>query len=162
MTDDPGSLDKLRDLAMPPQVALLPLAPGIVILALGLIAVAAILAWRAVATYRQNAYRRAALAEIDAIAAGVGDPVVAIFAVLKRTAMVGMGRERVAPLTGEALGSFLADHGPGFERTLIHDLARRAYDGANAARPEEISAFAAQARTWVRKGGGGAGFDNAR
>jgi hypothetical protein len=58
--------------------------------------------------YRSNAYRRAALAEIDAIGK-VADPAsaAALSAVLKRAALVAYPRSDVARLTGLAWLSFL-------------------------------------------------------
>ncbi len=68
MSGDPGSLANLRDLALPPAMSVLAAGAGLWIVAAGLFAAIAIAAWRAIERYRANAYRRAALAEIDAMA----------------------------------------------------------------------------------------------
>ena len=97
MTDDPGSLDKLHDLALPDPVSLWPPAAGIVVVALALLAVLAILGWRAAARYRANAYRRAALAALGATSHDDRAAVEAVSAVLKRAALVAYPRPQVAP-----------------------------------------------------------------
>ena len=64
---DPTSLENLHGIMEPEAVSLWwPLAPGWWVLIVIVTLASAIAVWRGVRTYRRNAYRRAALAEIDA------------------------------------------------------------------------------------------------
>jgi hypothetical protein len=100
---DPADLSRLNDIVAPPPVPWWPPAPGWWLLGAALLAVIATLSWAALLHYRRNAYRRAALAEIDAIGK-VNDPAsaAALSAVLKRVALVAYPRSDVASLTGLA------------------------------------------------------------
>src|SRR5690348_12337591 len=98
---DPSDLSNLRDIVLPPEVALWPPAPGWWIVAAGSVAATAILIAMAVTRHRRNAYRRAALGELDA--ADARD----ISAVLKRAALAAWPRGEVASLTGTAWLAFL-------------------------------------------------------
>ena len=125
MSGDPADLSNLHDIVLPVPVSYWPPAPGWWILALAMLAVAVILIVRLVARYRRNAYRRAALRELDAIGPAVdGASAMHISAVLKRTALVAFPREQVAGLTGPAWLAFLdrTGHTEAFGRG---DLAAR-------------------------------------
>lgn len=111
MSADPGDLANLADLALPPPVSFWPPAIGVWIVAITALAALAIFCWRALIRYRADAYLRRAAAEIDAIADPSSVPD-AVSAILKRAAMVGYGRERVASLTGAAWTDFLAASAP--------------------------------------------------
>jgi hypothetical protein len=151
MNGDPGSLDNLRDLALPPPVPLLPPAPGILILAAGLLAALAIFLWRSYALHRANAYRRAALAELDAIASASQSSVADVSAVLKRAALVAYPRERVAPLTGAAWARFLATTGGrGFDAAGMDALLADAFGSARTSDAGAWKRLLSQARIWVR------------
>jgi Domain of unknown function (DUF4381) len=158
MSDDPGSLSNLHDLALPPPIPFWPPASGIFILAAGLLAVAAIAAWYAVSRYRANAYRRAALAEIDAIETSLqrgatvsGDLSAAVFAILKRATLAAFPRDQTASLSGTAFVSFLARSGPKMDVGLMDRMAGSAYDPSRPTRPEDVPAFLDEARSWIRR-----------
>jgi hypothetical protein len=103
---DPGSLDRLHDIAVPPPVPWWPPAPGwYVVAALGLVLLG-VAAWAAVARWRRNRYRREALAELDRLPR-TGNIVPAVAELLKRTALAAYPRDRVASLTGEQWLRFL-------------------------------------------------------
>lgn len=139
---DPADLSNLRDIVVPPEVAFWPPAPGWWVLMAGGIAVAAILAGMAVAQYRRNAYRRAALAALDS--AGPGD----ISTILKRTALAAWPRAEVASLTGAAWLAFLdrTARTDAFTRGSGRDLEALAFGGKGDNR-----AVLAAARTWIRR-----------
>ena len=108
MSADPADLSNLHDIALPAPVSYWPPAPGWWILGFALLAVTLILIARLVAHHRRNAYRRAALRELDAIGPAVDSAsAVCISAVLKRAALVAFPREQVAGLTGPAWLAFL-------------------------------------------------------
>ena len=154
MNPDPGSLENLRDLALPAPVAFWPPAPGAWIVAAGLAAMLALLLrdlWR---RHRDDAYRRAALAELDAIAASPqpnADTVERISEVMKRAALVAFPREQVAPLSGAMWADFLADSGgKTLDAPAMRRLLCKAYD-AHGPGPAEIRTLIAQARIWVAR-----------
>lgn len=99
-------LDKLVEAPEPTPVSWAPQTWGWAALALILLALAAWAVWRAVACYRANAYRRAALAELDR----AGDDPALIAEILRRTALKAYPRTDVASLTGERWLRFLDAH----------------------------------------------------
>ena len=145
---DPADLSRLNDIVTPPPVPWWPPAPGWWILGAALLAAIAILSWAALLHYRRNAYRRAALAEIDAIGK-VNDPAsaAALSAVLKRVALVAYPRSDVASLTGSAWLSFLDRTGAtgDFSHGPAAGLAKAAF-GAPIG---DSDAVLAAARRWV-------------
>jgi hypothetical protein len=110
MSADPGDLANLADLALPPPVSFWPPAIGVWIVAIAAFAAFAVFCRHALMRYRADAYLRRAAAEIDALAEPSAPDVVS--AILKRAAMVGYGRERVASLTGTHWTAFLAASAP--------------------------------------------------
>ncbi|MBW8636295.1 DUF4381 domain-containing protein [Hoeflea sp. WL0058] len=96
-------IGKLAEPGEPPAVSMAPQTFGwvvLVIVVLGLLAWLAFAGWR---KWRANAYRRAALAELDA----AGGDAAAIAAVLRRCALVAWPREQVAGLVGAQWIGFL-------------------------------------------------------
>ena len=162
MSGDPASLDNLRDLALPPAVPFWPPAP-----ACGSSPSAALrgagdrrLAGERSAIAR-NAYRRAALAELDARPAIAGGSIEAVSAVLKRAALVayaaraGGAAHRRAP--GRA-SSPQTGAAPSTTAVLGADLGA-AYDavrGAGATR-DRSSRGAVRVRGHARAGASGGG-----
>jgi hypothetical protein len=151
--NDPGDLARLADIVVPPPISWWPLALGWWILAAAIVAALAILALSAVRRYHRNAYRRAALVELQAIGA-VTDPAsaVAVSAVLKRVALVAYPRSEVASLTGSAWLAFL-------DRTAATSdfTAGPAADLVTAALGNRVAdgdAMLGAARAWVRRHGG--------
>ena len=149
MTADPGDLANLRDLAMPAPVSFWPPAVGVWILAAGLCALLAVALWRAVRRYRASAYRRAAVAELGAIAAGAPGAAEKVSAILKRVAMVDYGRPRVASLTGAAWADFITANG-GTDAAVIGQALTGAFDARRAPDPSAHQRLVAAATRWVR------------
>ena len=97
--------DQMHDIVAPDPVTWWPLAPGwwVVLLALGLA-----LIWLGSRRYRrwkQNAYRRAALRELQSM------PASELPALVKRVCLATFPREQVASLSGEAWLEFLDQTG---------------------------------------------------
>jgi hypothetical protein len=107
MNDPAARLERLHDLVLPPTVPWWPPAPGwYAVFALALAAVA-LLGWRLWKRWRANAYRRAALRELDRRKdAG------AIAELLRRTALAVAPRPVVAAMTGTAWVDWLAEQCP--------------------------------------------------
>ena len=100
---DSTSLDRLHDLALPPEVPWWPLAPGWYVLIVLALAAAGWLAFRAWKHWRSNAYRRAALQELMSL-----DTPADIAELLRRTALAVSPRSSVAEKTGSAWLDWLA------------------------------------------------------
>lgn len=96
-------LDLLEPVPEPAQVSLWPQTAGWLVLGVMLLALSAWLIGRWHATRRANAYRRAALAELTA----AGDDPARLAAILRRAALVGFPRSRVAGLHGDDWLAFL-------------------------------------------------------
>lgn len=108
MKQDAASLDRLHDLALPPEPSWWPLAPGwYVVIGLLLLALLVLLisVWR---RWRANGYRRAALGELTT----AQDPS-AIAELLRRTALATTPRTRIAGLTGAPWIDWLEAQCPG-------------------------------------------------
>jgi Domain of unknown function (DUF4381) len=147
---DPADLSNLHDIVAPLPVPWLPPAPGwwiVAVIALGALAILAA-AWAA--RWRRNAYRRAALKELDALGKPPGPPEMqAISAILKRAALVVYPREEVASLTGRRWLEFL-DRSAGmhaFADGPGASLETSVY-GAPVGAPDAVLAVA---RRWLRR-----------
>lgn len=139
---DPSDLSNLRDIVVPPELALWPPAPGWWILLAGGLAMAAMFAGMVVARHRRNAYRRAALVALDG--ADAGD----ISTILKRAALAAWPRAEVASLTGADWLAFL-DRTTGstvFTQGAGRDLEALAFGGTG-----DKQAVLVAARNWVRR-----------
>jgi hypothetical protein len=141
---DPADLSNLRDLVLPPAVALWPPAPGWWVVAAVAVVSTAILSVAAVVRHRRNAYRREALHALDNVDPG------GISTILKRAALAAWPREQVAALTGAAWLAFLDRTGRtnAFTQGAGRHIEALAFGGTI----EGASADAARAaaRAWVR------------
>ena len=100
MSNDPARLQNLHDIVVPQPVSFWPPAPAWYVV-LGLVLMGILwLVGRSILRYRRNAYRRAALAELQTLPADGPSAAPRIAALLKRTALAAFPREQVAGLTG--------------------------------------------------------------
>jgi hypothetical protein len=139
MNDDATSLERLHDLAVPPPVPWWPPAPGWYVV-LAIVALAAIV-WvvRRWFRWRANAYRRAALRELQS-----AHTVPAISEVLRRTALSIAPRSTVAELTGAKWPHWLAETSPDpIPKQVSDQLASGIYSpDANTSDLEALRSFA--------------------
>lgn len=152
MNPDPASLANLRDIVEPPPVPWWPLAPGwwLLLMMVGLIV--ALVAIRQYRCWRANAYRRAALRELEGI-----DQLSAIAEILKRVALVAYPRAQVASLTGTAWVNWLAETGGRpVPSTVSQALEVGAYTQHARTDVRELVTFAGE---WVRSHKTGANAD---
>ena len=143
MQTDPASLENLRDIAVPPPVPWWPPAPGWW-LVLAVIAVAlSVLMLRGWRAWQSNAYRRAALRELQS-----AKTISEIAEVLKRTALVAFPRIETAALSGsvwcEWLGNTMGERVP---KSVSSALVRGVFAENESANVGEVSAFAAN---WIK------------
>ncbi|WOX05151.1 DUF4381 domain-containing protein [Microbulbifer pacificus] len=130
----------------PPAVSMWPATPAAKSVGALLLLMLLFFVWRRIQTYRANAYRRAALAELQQAA----DDPARIAEILRRTALVAYPRTQVAALTGDDWLGFLNQHYPGnaftgeVGRTLLQSPYRKAA-------PTQSGALAQVARDWIRQ-----------
>ena len=145
MNEAPPSLDRLHDLAVPPDIPWWPPAPGwyAVLVLLGI----ALLwgtraAWK---RWRADAYRRAALRELD----GARDAA-AIAEILRRTALAAAPRQVVAGMTGTDWLQWLEQRSPAPVSPGVRDLLTTGVYGRPDTSPDttELRRFTA---TWIRR-----------
>ncbi len=145
MKQDARSLEDLRDIAMPEPVSWWPLALGWWVL-LGFILFSGIVALiRLVGRRRANAYRRAALRELES-----ATTVTAVADVLKRTALCAWPRSDVAFLAGTAWCDWLASTG----RTPLPDSTARVLTNdvfQDSSTPEAVDELTTFADAWIRR-----------
>ncbi len=138
-------IEKLAEPTEPIPVSMAPQTAGWVVLAAITLTVLILLAWRGYAHRRANAYRRAALAELDAC----GNDPAKIADILRRTALAAWPRQRVASLAGEDWIAFLDETGGGarFGDGLGKILIAAPYQSASAQAEPKLTKLAAD---WIR------------
>jgi hypothetical protein len=150
--DDQADLSHLADIVLPAPISWWPPALGWWIAGAALLVALAILARHAHAQHRRNAYRRAAIAELSAIASMAdGASLTAVSAILKRAALVAYPRRAVASLTGAAWLSFL-DKSAGTD-AFTKGPARGLENGIVEAPFADGEAIRKAARHWIARHG---------
>jgi hypothetical protein len=114
MKPDATSLDRLHDLAPPPEVGWWPLASGWYVLSGITLLVLLYLAHRTWRNWQANAYRRAALHEL-----GTLDDATAIAELLRRTALAVAPRSVIANATGPDWIAWLSAQCPNAMPTTV-------------------------------------------
>lgn len=148
MSDQPtslaGMIDTLNDVEAPAPISMLPQTGGWIVAAVLLAALLIWLALRWHRRYKAEAYRRAGVAALKALP--VSDLAGAEI-LLRRTAIAGFGRARVAGLQGEDWLTFLETTcpGAGFHSEAGRSLAAAPY-APSAAQAPEARALAAR---WI-------------
>ena len=148
MNDDevaPTSLSLLQDIVVPEPVSWWPLAPALwaVLAVIFLCAVAA--GWFAWRRWKTNAYRRAALRELESLS----DDASGVPALLKRTALAVWPRSVIAGLSGDRWIAFLREASPNsFDNQSAEDLLVADYGSSKltAARQQQLIQ---SARVWI-------------
>lgn len=147
----------LQEIALPAPVPYLPQTMGWAVVGGGVLLALIYMCWRIVRHRRANAYRRAALAELDRIEQQLpasGSDYGSLPSLLKRTAIAATSRQQVAALTGDEWLRFL-DHslgGNAFQQGPGQLLIRIAYATSP---PQDISrdelrSLIALSRRWIR------------
>lgn len=103
-------LDRLEPLVIPQSVAYFPQTAGWWVVAAWLLTLSVYVGWRGYLRWRDNAYRRQALRELEEILTQDRSSRSAeIATLLKRTALAAYPRDRVASLAGHDWAEFLCD-----------------------------------------------------
>jgi len=138
------SLDRLHDIVLPPAVSWWPPAPGWYVVGGILVILILVLAHRAWKHWHANAYRRAALRELDS----VNDPA-RIAEVLRRTALAAAPRPVIAGKTGAAWLDWLTARCP----EAMPDTVREQLTVGIYRRPAadcDLAALRDYAARWIR------------
>lgn len=138
-------LDQLRPMAPPPAISMIPQTlawVGVLVVLFATTAWGARKVWR---HWRDNAYRRAALNELNLLSDNPAD----IAILLRRTALSAFPRPAVAALRGAAWLDFLDSSygGNGFSQGAGQVLATAPYQAVSPANPD----LTALARQWLRQ-----------
>lgn len=157
---DPASLANLHDIVGAPPAPWWPPAPGWFVLAAVLVAIVvySVLCWQS--RRRANAYRRAALAELDLLTRNLNNPeqrvpsLRALPELVKRTALAAWPRSAVAGLSGDLWLEWLDDSWPrtGFAQGAGQKLLQLSYADSSQLfdlPPEEVDDLVVLIRQWI-------------
>ena len=145
MNESATSLNRLHDLALPPDISWWPLAPGwYVVLGIGIILLL-FLIYRAWKQWRANAYRRAALRELGSV-----EEAAAIAELLRRTALAIEPRSVIAGLTGPAWPDWLTGQCPENMPAVVRELLGTGVYTCPAP-PQEVAALRDYAALWISR-----------
>ncbi|QDT48354.1 hypothetical protein Pan258_23960 [Symmachiella dynata] len=144
MNGSATSLDRLHDIVVPPPVPWWPPAPGWYVLFALLVALLFFFTIRAWQKWRANAYRRAALRELE-----TAHTAAAVSEILRRTALVTTPRTTLAGLSGPQWTEWLATHSPTpLPQQVGELLANEIYRDADE--PHDVEALRHYATNWIR------------
>ncbi len=144
MNGSDTSLDRLHDIIVPPPVPWWPPAPGWYVLFALLVALLVFVMIRAWQKWRANAYRRAALRELDS-----AHTAAAVSEILRRTALVTTPRTTLAGLSGPQWTEWLATHSPTpMPQQVGEQLANEIYRDADES--HDVEALRHYASNWIR------------
>ncbi|WP_418296233.1 DUF4381 domain-containing protein [Microbulbifer sp. SA54] len=142
----PDMLAQLVPPPEPPAVSMWPVTPAAKGLSALLLLLLLLLIWRQIQIYRANAYRRAALAELQQ----AQDDPAQVAEILRRTALAAYPREQVAGLTGDDWLAFLNQGYPG--DAFTGEVGRALLQGPyRKVAPAQSSELARAARDWIRR-----------
>ena len=102
-----ASLSNLRDIVLPPEPGLWPLAPGMWLLLSAVLSLLVWVLWTQYDRRKRNAYRRAGLLLLPEV-----KTIYELSVLLKRVALAAFPREQVASLHGDAWVAFLRESCP--------------------------------------------------
>lgn len=144
MTQDPGDLRNLHDIVVPDAVPWWPPAPGWFVVFALVLGIGLVMSIRRYRAWKSDAYRRAALRELE-----TADSIPRIAEILRRAALAIAPRETIAALQGEEWTRWLADR---LTKPVPADaaalLAESIYDPqSSTADPDALRRFA---RDWLR------------
>jgi hypothetical protein len=144
MSDPSTSLDHLHDVVPPRDIGWWPLAVGWYVVGVALVVLLLILVFRMWKNWQANAYRRAALRELEK-----APDISTVATILRRTALVVAPRSLVAGKTGDSWVDWLASAFPGpMPEQVRHQLARGIYGRPDAG--DDFETLRRYADQWIR------------
>ena len=142
----PTSLDLLEDIVVPDSVSWWPLAPVWWVLIAIVVGASACWVFFAYRRWKSNAYRRAALRELEAL----GDGAAGIPALMKRAALAVWPRSEIAGLSGERWIAFLRDTSPdSFDDQSAEALLEVGYRRDGNLDAGQRSSLVRSAKRWI-------------
>lgn len=160
MNTDPTSLDRLHDIILPSPVPWWPPAPGWYWLAACVLLVLLTALIKGVIRWQHNCYRREALAELARQEPALRNPelraaaLLALSAILKRSALSAFPREQVATLTGSPWFEFLDRTGNSsvFSKGIGAVMSAAIYDprAARALDQQKVDELTRAIRRWIK------------
>ncbi|CAA0109799.1 Uncharacterised protein [Zhongshania aliphaticivorans] len=154
MNTPASPLDQLADIHLPAPVASFPWAPGWwFVLCVGLITLICIALWL-YQHRRKNAFRRAALSELTALATIEDDSLFAqlLNQLLRRVALHSHQKNDIASLSGKRWIDFLSrscGDKPAFTHQTLDSMLEAAYQAS--AKPLPRDALITESKTWIRR-----------
>jgi hypothetical protein len=146
-------LAQLRDIHLPPDISIWPLAPGWWLLILLAIASISYLAWRLIKRHRAKLYRRQALQKLQQLELTQPDnTVAAVFELLKQTANISYADQCVSSQTIDDFVDFLKESCPQpVFQDLPHDLSTMLYgkQSASSSSSQLTGQLISNAKTWI-------------
>ncbi len=144
MSEDATSLERLHDIVVPTAVPFWPPAPGWYVLLAALACLGAIGIYQFWSHWKANAYRRAALRELNQATSAS-----AIAEILKRSALAIAPRAAIAALTESQWPQWLSSRAEEpMPEQVAEQLSRAIYQ--KSASVEELSALRSYAAYWIR------------
>ncbi len=141
-----ASLNNLQDIIVPDAPGFFPLAPGWYVVLLILFTLLLHFAYRSFLSYRENQYRRDALAELPHTLTVKG-----LLSLAKRVALSAYGREQTAILSGDEWWTFMESHSDvKIASDLRETLEKSLYDPAYKANKETEKAVASLVKVWIK------------
>ena len=134
-------IDQLIEPTPPDPISLVPQTAGWWVLGALFLVAMSFGVWRVLAHWRANAYRRAALRELEL----AGDDPARVATILRRAALAIYPRREVAGLTGTSWVSFLCETGQ-FPEAAAQALTRSPYDPGTRA-----DGLKQAAEDWLRR-----------
>ena len=144
MSDPSTSLDQLHDVVPPRDIGWWPLAVGWYVVGAALVVLLLIFAYRMWKNWQANAYRRAALRELEN-----APDVNTVATILRRTALAVAPRSLVAGKTGDSWVDWLASVSPdSIPDQVRHQLALGIYGRPDAG--GDVETIRRYADQWIR------------
>ncbi len=142
MSDPSTSLERLHDLVPPPGISWWPLAPGWYFVAVCILFFIGVTAFRGWKRWKANAYRRAALRELES-----ASDITAVAEILRRTALMTAPRASIAGKSGNAWVDWLASVIPDpMPDEVRHQLTCGIYDRSEG----DLMLVSQYADRWIR------------
>lgn len=151
------NLHGIEEVHLPEAVSWMPQTIGWKVLALLLLLLCCLVAYRQINAWWQNRYRREALKQLAELEAA-GDTYTLMSCLprlLKATALQCFPRQDIASLSGDDWLQFLSEHypGPSFNDPLGKQLISIAYQNPQhwTAKQDDVNALVARVRCWIKK-----------